>query len=278
MSKGDLFLSNDDLRVGLLFHGAELSSIQDDTGREYVWQADPAYWNRHASLLFPIVGRVKDDTYSLYGKEYHLPQHGFARNTDFVLESATRDSATFVLRNDAKTEAVYPCPFVLSVSYKLTGRSLTCTWKVENPSDQPTYFAIGGHPGFNWPQGTFENGFIGFDGAEALAEMVHGRGEAVALNNGRLAVTEDLFNSNALVFDKPAFHAITLYEGDKPFLRLDHTEFPVLALWSPAKAPFVCIEPWFRASGDSVALEEKPDIIKLAPGEIFTTSYNIEIL
>jgi hypothetical protein len=41
----------------LSFHpvGAELQSIKDVSGHEYLWQADPKYWGRHSPILFPIV-------------------------------------------------------------------------------------------------------------------------------------------------------------------------------------------------------------------------------
>ena len=59
-------LENKDLKIAIKNHGAELSSIQKKaTNTEYLWQADPAYWGRHAPVLFPIVGRLKEDMLSL---------------------------------------------------------------------------------------------------------------------------------------------------------------------------------------------------------------------
>ena len=48
-----------------------------------LWQAGPV-WPRHAPVLFPIVGRLKDDRLRHQGKSYHLPQHGFARDRRFA--------------------------------------------------------------------------------------------------------------------------------------------------------------------------------------------------
>lgn len=51
-------IENDYLRVSVDDHGAELCSIFDKVhNREVIWQADPAYWKRHAPVLFPNVGR-----------------------------------------------------------------------------------------------------------------------------------------------------------------------------------------------------------------------------
>ena len=50
-------VSNQELTIRVSEHGAELSSIvANATGKEYLWQADPAFWKRHSPVLFPIVG------------------------------------------------------------------------------------------------------------------------------------------------------------------------------------------------------------------------------
>ena len=64
-------IENDYLRVSVDDHGAELCSIFDKVhNREVIWQADPAYWKRHAPVLFPNVGRNYKDIWRLNGKEY----------------------------------------------------------------------------------------------------------------------------------------------------------------------------------------------------------------
>ena len=39
--------------------GAQLISYKDSTGKEYIWQRDPKFWNRCSPLLFPIVGTTR---------------------------------------------------------------------------------------------------------------------------------------------------------------------------------------------------------------------------
>lgn len=63
--------------------GAELQSIVAN-GREFLWQGNPAFWGRRAPILFPIVGRLADDTLRINGHEYTMKQHGFARDSEFV--------------------------------------------------------------------------------------------------------------------------------------------------------------------------------------------------
>ncbi len=39
-------LKNEQLQIAISEHGAELQSIQDADGNEYLWQGDPKYWGR----------------------------------------------------------------------------------------------------------------------------------------------------------------------------------------------------------------------------------------
>ena len=45
-------IENEELRVMISNHGAELSGIFDKrNNREVLWNADPKYWKRHAPVL-----------------------------------------------------------------------------------------------------------------------------------------------------------------------------------------------------------------------------------
>ena len=63
-------IKNDQLTVEISSLGAELQSIKDANGNEYLWDGDPEYWGRHSPLLFPIVGGLWKDTYRIDDKEY----------------------------------------------------------------------------------------------------------------------------------------------------------------------------------------------------------------
>lgn len=68
-------ISNDRVKASFKRLGAELCSIRYQE-KEYIWQADPAIWKRHAPVLFPTVGSLLDNTYYVNDQPYHLPQHG----------------------------------------------------------------------------------------------------------------------------------------------------------------------------------------------------------
>ncbi len=66
-------IENEKFSVTIDSKGAELCSMRSkQTGTEYVWQAEPSIWARHAPVLFPIIGRLKDKTYSVGGKNYQI--------------------------------------------------------------------------------------------------------------------------------------------------------------------------------------------------------------
>lgn len=79
-------ISNEQLTIQVSPHAAELCSIFAN-GKEYLWQADPAFWKRHSPVLFPIVGSVWENQYRNEGIAYTLSQHGFARDMEFTLVS-----------------------------------------------------------------------------------------------------------------------------------------------------------------------------------------------
>ena len=116
-------LSNGYLSAAVRPDGAELCSLRDAEGTELLWQAH-SVWPRHAPTLFPIVGRLKDDTLRFQGKAYRLTQHGFARDRRFAWLNRTSTSCRLVLHDDAETRAVYPFAFRLEVAYALNEDTL----------------------------------------------------------------------------------------------------------------------------------------------------------
>lgn len=92
-------LENEELLITVDRHGAELTRIYDKkAGRELLWGADPAVWNRHAPVLFPFVGKSFEGKYTHEGKEYGITPHGFARDMEFEPLLCDMDECWFRLR------------------------------------------------------------------------------------------------------------------------------------------------------------------------------------
>ena len=147
-------LENEELLITVDRHGAELTRIYDKkAGRELLWGADPAVWNRHAPVLFPFVGKSFDGKYTHEGKEHGITPHGFARDMEFEPLLCDMDECWFRLKDTPDTYEVYPFHFELEIGHRLTGRTIEVMWRVKNPDSGELLFMIGGHPAFQVPEG-----------------------------------------------------------------------------------------------------------------------------
>lgn len=288
-------LQNDQCRATISTHGAELTSLLDlASRREYLWQADPAYWGRHAPLLFPIVGKLPDDTYLHQGQAYKLTQHGFARDQEFQLIHEETQVLVFQLMHSPATLAVYPFEFDLRVRYELRDRMLTVGWQVRNPaaSGQELLFSIGAHPAFNCPLEPgeqFKDYAFHFDHPVTLRRHLlrgglrTGETASVLKNQAVLPLSYELFADDALVFSEFDFTRLALRraDGTGPWVRLRFDGFPYLGLWTKGPgATFVCVEPWQGVAspvGPPQELRDKEGILTLMPSQDFITSYSVEV-
>lgn len=285
-------LENDQLKIQVKHHGAELCSlIKKATKTEYIWQADPAFWGRHAPVLFPIVGRLQNDQYQFDGQTYTMKQHGLARNMDFELIKENKAALTFELTSSAATLASYPLPFRLRIQYSLFGSLLMIGYEVFNPTITPLYFSIGGHPAFKCPLNTNEQRAdyqLAFEHHETAATqrldagIRNGQTAPILKNQKILPITETLFDEDALVFKNLASEKVTLQKTPThPVLTFDFKGFPYLGIWSKNRtAPFVCIEPWFGVADHmdhNQELTNKEGIIKLDGHKNFDCIYTVEI-
>ena len=280
-------LKNEQLTVKVATLGAELQSVKDNEGREYLWQAGPE-WPRRSPILFPIVCSVNDDTYVVDGKEYHLPRHGFARDTEFTMISKSDEKVTLALHESEETLKVYPYRFNLAVTYRLEGNKLHVIWHVENTDNQEIHFQIGAHPAFNVPGGKLE-GTIKLDNEEPMdslksyADGSHDMiEEPLDAEKGVMEISNNFFRNDSVKIHKCQTHRAMLMDTNgKPAVTVDY-KTPVCAFWSPygKQAPFVCIEPWYGIGdprGWKGEFRDKLLMNHLLPGASFMSKYTITI-
>ncbi|WP_300699285.1 aldose 1-epimerase family protein [uncultured Bacteroides sp.] len=285
-------ISTSDLTVKVSSHGAELCSICCN-GKEYLWQADPAYWKRHAPVLFPIVGSVWENTYRQDGETYSMSQHGFARDMDFELVAESDHGLLYRLTDNEETRKKYPFPFCLEIGYRIRGKKIEVLWEVRNTGDREMHFQIGAHPAFYYPgydAATAGRGYFGFDKTDGLRHiLISEKGCAapdkeypLVLTDGLLPLDVHTFDKDALILEGSQVREVTLYDKEKkPYLTL-YSDAPVMGLWSPPakNAPFVCIEPWCGRCDRAHYTGEYKDkdwMQHLAPGEVFRRGYVIEV-
>ena len=279
-------LSNDVISAQINTLGAELCSLKNTENKDFIWEGDPAYWGKHSPVLFPIVGTLKNNTYTHNNKEYILTRHGFARDMEFELVDLTANTATFSIQSNSTTLASYPFQFELQIQYTLLHSTLEIAYKVINKDTTEIPFSIGAHPAFALP-GNFENYSLEFEKVEPLEytllenDLVSTQTETIATNSNFVPLTHKLFERDALIFKKLESKSLTIVEKEIPRLKVHFEDFPNLGIWTKVGAPFLCIEPWFGYSDTTETngdLFEKEGIIVLKSTDTFQTKFCIEIL
>lgn len=270
--------------------GAELVSLKKrETDTEYLWQADPKFWGRHAPILFPFVGKLKGEAYIYEGHAYPMGQHGFARNMEFNLINQEDELIRFSFTSIPDTLKIYPFKFELIITYQLKEKSLKVSYEVKNLDSPNLYFSIGGHPGFNCPliQGEDRSDYwLEFEKEEQTPThriqdgLFTGETEPV-MDGKRLKLTKSIFDQDALIFKGLQSRRVSLVSPSHKWLTFHFEGFPYLGIWSQNReSPFVCIEPWFGIAdhqGHNQKIIEKEGINVLKKSETFNCSYRIDI-
>ena len=280
-------IANQFITVSVKEQGAELCSIKDAVGAEYMWQADSAFWARHAPVLFPIVGKLLNGRYELNGKTFELPPHGFARDMEFSLVQQSESCLVFQLLPTAETRKCYPFEFALTIAYRLNGNGLSIEYAVRNTGSSVMPFSIGAHPAFNL-HGPVEECFLEFEKAETLTtSLLSSKGllteetAPVLAETNILPLSKTLFDRDALILLDFKSDKITLgSHKSSRRLTVEFPGFPQLGIWAKPGAPFVCIEPWYgyadpeQPYGD---IMNKPGIQQLAAGDTFTCTHRVVV-
>ena len=273
-------LQNEWLSLTVNTAGAEAVSVKAKSGHEFLWQAQPDVWPRHAPILFPYTGRLPQGTRSWQGKDYPCTlQHGFARDKQHTLVSQTADTLIFQLCPDAETRAIYPFDFVLESTFVLEKNTVRHTLTVQNPGKVPLRFGLGFHPGFRCPfdDKTPLAGYeLLFDQPQSAATLYnYPTGEAQVT---RIPLTMSTFADGPILLKDSAATTITLAERGSTRRVVCHIDgTPYCLLWSPPAAPghLLCVEPWhslpdFDATG--AAWETFAPAAQLAPGDVWSTT------
>jgi len=279
-------ISNSKLKASVKYAGAELFSLTDNQNKEYIWEGNPDFWGKHSPVLFPIVGTLKNNTYTINEKEYQLSRHGFARDMEFQLINKTENSAVFSLQSNAETLKNYPFDFELQLIYTLRETTLDIEYKVINKSESQIPFSIGAHPAIALPK-NFESYAFKFDKDEVLKysllenDLISNKTEILETYENLIPLHYKLFENDALVFKTLESNSLTILENSKPYIKVDFEDFPSLGIWTKDQAPFVCIEPWFGYSDtaeNSGDLFEKEGILILNANQTFNSKFSIKIL
>lgn len=273
--------------------GAQMISLERD-GVEYLWVGDPKYWTGHATVLFPIVGALRDDKALINGQWIQMGQHGFARHKDFALKDQQPNAIALTLTANEETRAVYPFSFAFTVTYTLTENGVITAFTVENTGDVSMPYSVGGHPGFNLPAGedaAFEDYTVVFEQDEhqvcpeidMSARLIDWDKQGFRLDGREIPLQHSLFYQDALIFENLNSRKVKIVnKASGKGVAMDFSGFPMLGIWSAANdGPYVCLEPWtgcatLLSEGDEFA--EKKGMTMLPAGETARHSFSVEIL
>lgn len=283
-------LENSFLKISLVDKGAELKSvIRKDSNQEYMWSGDPSIWGKTSPILFPIVGTLKNNTYTFNNISYQLARHGFARDCVFEIETQAEDRAVFLLKSNPETFENYPFHFELRVTYSIEKDILRVDYQIKNTGANEMYFSIGGHPAFKVPltdQTSYDDYYLQFEHTENALRwpidaggLIENKAEPFFNNSSRIDISHELFKKDALVFKGLASRRVSLKSNAHNHgLDFNFEEFPFLGLWAAKGGNFVCIEPWCGIA-DSVShngeLIHKEGIEQLSGGSNWSRAWSV---
>ena len=287
-----IVLKNTYLTIELTQQGAELLSIKDMEGQEYLLR-DEKHWGYSAPHLFPVVGVLSQNQLLHEGVSYPVRRHGFARNMAFRILEQTETRVSFLLESSEETLKLYPFPFRFIVDYVLDGKRISIGYRTENTGEKDLAYSVGAHPAFLAPRDkeeSFTDYYLEFEhpedlttmGLDAQTGLLKRNHRPFGKNVTRIDLDKSLFQEDALIFQnlKSDYLSLKSRKSNKE-VRFHIHEFPFLGLWTTTgSAPFICIEPWVgHADYEDFHGEfmEKEDNVMLSPGASATHTYIIEI-
>lgn len=264
--------------------GAELNSLKSrETGIEYIWNGNTDIWYGQSPILFPIIGRLLDDKYTLNGKEYSMDKHGIVRKKPFTLVEKTEDSLTFVQTDDDESITKYPYKFELKVKFQLTEKGLRVTHTVKNNNDSVMYYSFGAHPAFNCQIGDY----LEFNKDTSLEteridheSILVDEKFPVEMDGNKVVLTKDLFVDDALILSSFDSDSISIKSNSHDRIIKFDFDSPFLGIWAKPNAPYVCLEPWWGVndSYNKVSdFSEKRGIMALEPNSSKEFAWEVSI-
>lgn len=265
--------------------GAELTSIKFN-GKEMLHQGKE-YWNRHAPVLFPIVGQIKNGETIINKNTYKMTQHGFARDMEFETIEKTPNIHRYVLKSNDRTLEKFPFKFELYVTHEIKDNKISTKYTVVNKDNEEMIFGLGGHPAFicDYSKEEYEIDFIEKEEKIEFFKLKNGlvdteKGKNI-LNDNKIYLTKNIFEQDAIIMKNIKSKKVVLRntKTNKKILEFDFTGFPYLALWSKIGAPFVCIEPWLNTADkidSNGGFKDKENILKLKSNDKFECEYKVE--
>ena len=272
-------IQNEMLIVEVDSCGAEWKSVTDKKSqKEYLWNKKIDAWQYCAPILFPVIGRLKNDSYQWDGEFYSMPKHGFVLTCHLKCINKKRQNYICIVRN---TRNICHLPFSISIGNKLhtKGTKLVTSFIVTNQSEYEMYFSLGTHPSFccnQWDKLEFE--YPETIPAYRMNDeyLLDGRRDEIFNGGNEIILDSKVFQDGALIFPNLRSKFVILKSAyGKPRIQMELCA-PYLGIWSIPGEDYICIEPWFGIDDFTThngKIEEKRGICTLKPQEEFSYDY-----
>jgi len=274
------------LKIEVSNRGAELTSIKFKC--KEMLHDGKQYWDRQSPVLFPTVGRLRDNKTIINDKIYEIPQHGFAKDMQFELVQDEGNAKVYMTKSNEETLKMYPFKFELYIAYIINEDTLTVKYKVINKDEKDMLFGIGGHPGFKIDLKQ-EEYYFELEKKEKKIEFMEVEGEYISnepaknlLRDDRIIdIEKDSFINDAIMIKNFKSKTITLKqkEDKKKILEFDMSDFPILAIWTIPNASYICIEPWFNYADRVIEtgyFKDKEGVQTLKPNQEFDCKFSVK--
>ena len=284
-------IQNQHLTVQISDLGAELQSIRDAEGVEWLWQGDPEIWKGRAPNLFPFCGRLWNGLGTVDGAPCSFGTHGFFRQRVAKARQISDTEIEFTQTEGEDTLKGYPFAFEVKLRYSLQESRLTVRAEITNTGDRTMPYGYGGHPGFStaFAGGKTEDYYLEFP-CESEAKALRfcpdncfliGGTKEFPLRDGKIFdLTDDFFaTGSSFLCDMPDRITLKSRLSDRS-LTLRYPDFPYLGFWKNVGGAYICVEPWCSLPaylGQNTELYDKKDLRRAEPGQTNVHEYSIEI-
>lgn len=244
-------------------------------GKEKLWQNESGEWTRSAPILFPVCGNCR---MLVNGKDYKIPFHGFARDSEFTLVEKRDNQIKFSLSSNDTTKCVYPFDFTFNVIYLLLEHGWKIEYEIINPmEDKILYVSAGGHESYLLDE-EIDKYCIEFDKEEDFETRLVGKDKLILqetcfLGKGRtLQLPKEFMEEKSLIFSELNSRKALLRKltGEK-VAELAFEGFDVFLLWHPPGTKMVCMEPWLNLPDSSETYKQefsnKCGVLAISPQE-----------
>ncbi len=286
-------IENEHLKISINQIGAELCKLESAaTGKQFLWEGDPAIWGSFAPVLFPVIGAIKDQFANINGQKFEVPRHGFVRNNPQVmLSKQSTNSLTFQLKYDDDTLKIYPFRFLFSITYTLVKNQVEVKHEITNLGEEELLFSVGGHPAFKCPiedDEKYEDYFIEFEKIENEPTwlldnngLVLNESKPLIENSKVIPLDHSLFENDALIFKSLKSNKVSLKnKKSQHVITVSYKDFPYLGIWAKPNGNFVCIEPWLGIADGADSdhdFSTKEGVLTLDSKDNYVATYSIRI-